>query len=106
VICSSCHNDMASICEECDSKERKAIRLHVARRCFEMAMAKCRELNGRASALNREGRYDLAAERERFADEYSRFAAAIDVEFGLSQAVESTTKYPQNSSTNDEQNVL
>jgi hypothetical protein len=102
VICSSCHNDMASICEECDSKERKAIRLHVARRCFEMAMAKCCELNDRAREFNRQGVYVLADDLARLADEYSRFAQAIDAEFGLSQAVESTTKYPQNSSTNDE----
>jgi hypothetical protein len=54
---------------------------------------------------------EATAETEAEAERISKEAQAamrnrIRRQFDTSQAVESTTKYPQNSSTNDEQNVL
>lgn len=37
MTCSSCHNQVAYICEECESKDRKELRYRVALRCAEIS---------------------------------------------------------------------
>lgn len=39
MICSRCHNQMASTCEDCESKDRAAMQKWVARRCAEIVQA-------------------------------------------------------------------
>jgi len=59
------------------------LQMQTARRCAEIAMERCRLLNGDAMAMRRAGREEMAAAAEMKAEQFVWMAGAIRREFDL-----------------------